>query len=183
MRLLLLRHAKSDWSGEETDDLNRPLSQRGRDTAPKMGAYMASQGYEPALVLCSPAERTRETVKLLVPQFKTRPKVSYRSGLYLAEWPHLLEEVRKAPPDASPLLIVGHNPGMQQLALALSLQPQSAAEKARGQRLAQKFPTAALAVFDFEGESWRQVKAGAGKFVDFLRPKDLQSLGSSGAQP
>ncbi len=179
LRLLLLRHAKSDWSGNETDDHDRPLSARGRDAAPRMGAYMVASGYEPALVLCSTARRTRETVKLLLAQLRTRPAIRYRRGLYLAEWPHLLEEVRDATAGASLLLIVGHNPGMQQLALAL--QSESAAEKAQAQQLAQKFPTAALAVFDIEGESWRGVKPGAGKLIDYRRPKDLPDATGAGA--
>ena len=179
MRLLLLRHAKSDWSdAENTDDHDRPLSPRGREAAPRMGAYIQSHGYGPALVLSSSARRTKETVKLLLPQFVQRPDLRYTRALYLAEWPSLLEEVRKVPSPSSPLLIVGHNPGMQQFALALSLQPQSAAEKARAQLLAQKFPTAALAVFDFEGADWSHVKPGAGRLADFMRPKDLPGTDS-----
>ena len=159
------------------DDHDRLLSTRGVDAAPKMGVYMRHRGYEPARVLSSTARRTKETLKLLIPALKHTPQIRYTRRLYLAEWPHLLEEVRKAQPDASPLLVVGHNPGLRQLALALSLQPRGIAEQARTQDLAQKFPTCALAVFDFEVEGWRLVKPGAGRLVDYVRPRDLPAHG------
>jgi phosphohistidine phosphatase len=179
VRLLLLRHAKSDWSGaHDEDDHDRPLSERGVDAAPKIAAYMRSHGYDPALVLCSTSRRTKETLKLIVPAFAQAPQIRYTRQLYLAEWPQLLAEVRKAPPAASPLLVIGHNPGIHQLALALSLQPRGAAEQSRAQELARKFPTGALAVFDFDGTQWLDVKPGAGRLVDYTRPKDLPIPGT-----
>ncbi len=174
MRLLLLRHAKSDWpDSEEIDDHERPLSARGRRTAPQMGAYMRAKGYEPALVFCSTARRTKETLKLLLPSFKRAPRVRYDRKLYLAEWPVLLAVVQKAPASASPLLLIGHNPGLEHLAIALALQPKTVAEKARAQRLAHKFPTSALAVLDFDGAGWRSAKPGLGQLADYVRPKDM----------
>jgi phosphohistidine phosphatase len=171
-----LRHAKSDWSaspGKDASDHERPLAARGREAAPRMGAYMRRKVYEPCLVLCSTARRTKETVELLLPALQSAPKLRYKRELYLADWPVLLNEIHKSPPSASPLLIVGHNPGLEQLALALALHPRNAAERARAQRLAQKFPTGALAVLDFDGESWRAAKPGTGHLVDYVRPKDL----------
>ena len=135
---------------------------------------MRKKGYEPALVLCSTAMRTQETLTLLLPHFAAAPKIRYDRALYLAEWPVLLAEIRDAPADASPLLIVGHNPGLEQLAIALALKPQSAAERARGEKLVQKFPTAALAVLDFDVPDWSQIKPGSGRLVDYFRPKDLR---------
>ena len=75
MRLLLLRHAKSDWSGGEASDHARPLAPRGREAARRMGAYIAQQGYCPALILSSDSRRTRETVELLLPALPSAPKV------------------------------------------------------------------------------------------------------------
>lgn len=178
MRLLLLRHAKSDWS-KDTDDHDRPLSARGRKAAPRMAAYMRSQGYLPQMVFCSTAERTRETLDLLVAAWTKKPAIRYEPELYLAEWPVLLANLKKAPVRASTLLLVGHNPGMEQLAVALALQPKGIPERARLQRLSQKFPTAALAVLDFEIASWRFLKPGLGQLVDYVRPKDLDG-GSAG---
>jgi phosphohistidine phosphatase len=174
VRLLLLRHAKSDWvDAEEVDDHDRPLAARGRNAAPQMAHYMREKGYEPALVLCSSAKRTRQTLKLLLPAFKREPEIHYSRALYLAEWPALLAALHKQSGHRAPLLMVGHNPGLEQLAIALSLQAGNAAERARSQSLAQKFPTGALAVLDFDAKAWRDVKPGMGSLIDFVRPKDL----------
>lgn len=142
-----------------------------------MGAYMRRRAYEPALVLCSTAERAKETLDLILPALANEPEIRYDRALYLAEWPLLLAEIHDAP-NASPLLVVGHNPGLEQLALALALQPQNPAERSRAEKMAQKFPTAALAVLDFDISEWGRVKPGLGQLVDFTRPKDLP--GASG---
>ena len=174
MRLLLLRHAKSDWSGStQVDDHERPLSTRGRRTAPKIGEFLSAKNYAPALVLCSTALRAKETLELVLPALRTAPKVHYDRKLYLADWPRLLLIIQKCPAKSSPLLVVGHNPGVEQLALALALKPRSVAEKGRAQKMAQKFPTAALAVLDFEVRSWAEVRPGLGRLIDFVRPKDV----------
>jgi phosphohistidine phosphatase len=174
LRLLLLRHAKSDWTGsEKVEDHERPLNGRGRKTAPRIGACLRVRNYTPAFVLCSTAVRTRETLELILPALKSTPRIQYDKKLYLADWPQLLSAVQNCPGKVSPLLVVGHNPGLEQLALALALKPQSIAEKGRAQKLAQKFPTAALAVFDFDLKNWKEIKPGQGRLVDFVRPKDL----------
>lgn len=180
MRLLLLRHAKSDW-GKDADDHDRPLSPRGRKAAPEIARYMQSRDYLPAAVLCSTALRTRETLDLLLAAWRKRPDVRYEHAVYLADWPVLVANLKNAPARASPLLLVGHNPGIEQLAIALAVQPKDARERTRLQRLTQKFPTAALAVFDFEITSWRNLKPGSGHLVDYVRPKDLDK-GSSGGE-
>jgi phosphohistidine phosphatase len=183
VRLLLLRHAKSDWSGqggESTGDHERPLSARGRKAVPRVAAYMRKHGYQPQAVLCSTAARARETLELLLAHLETPATITKERALYLAEWPQLLAEIRAAPAAGSPLLLVGHNPGLEQLALALALQPQGPAERARAEKLAEKFPTAGLAVLDFEFADWSEIKPGSGKLVDYVRPKDL---GMRGEQP
>lgn len=172
MRLLLLRHAKSDWS-KDIDDHDRALSERGRKAAPEMARYMQSNDYLPEAVLCSTARRTKDTLELLLSAWIKKPPVRFERGLYLSEWPALLATLKKAPAQVSPLLLVGHNPGIEQLAIALARQPNDAAERARLKRLTQKFPTAALAVLDFEIQSWRNLKPGFGQLADYVRPKDL----------
>src|SRR5262245_16362349 len=172
LRLLLLRHAKSDWS-KDVDDHDRSLSARGRKAAPEIALYIRDKEYVPAVVLCSTAQRTRETLDLLLPAWKKKPVVRYERGLYLADWPLLLPRRTKAPARASPLLLAGHNPGIEQLAVALALQSKGFAERARLQRMTQKFPTAALAVLDFEIASWRGLKPGLGQLIDYVRPRDL----------
>jgi phosphohistidine phosphatase len=171
LRLLLLRHAKSDWSGN-LGDHDRPLAPRGRKAAPRIGALMRKRGYVPAAVLCSTAERAKQTLDLLLPALRTDPKIEYDRALYLAEWPALLAAVHSAA--ETPLLMIGHNPGLEQLAVALVLQPQDAAERARLENLARKFPTAALAVLDFDAPHWEAVKPGTGRLTDFVRPRDLR---------
>ena len=172
MRLLLLRHAKSDWSKDQ-DDHNRPLSARGRKAAPAMAHFMRMKDYLPQTVLCSTAQRTRETLDLLLAAWSKKPAVRFERELYLAEWPVLLANLKNATARSSPLLLIGHNPGMEQLAVALALQSKGVAERARLQRLTQKFPTAALAVLDFDISTWRLLKPGSGQLVDYVRPKDL----------
>jgi phosphohistidine phosphatase len=172
LRLLILRHAKSDWSGQ-TGDHERPLAARGRKTVPRVAARMRKRGYQPALVLSSTATRTMETAELLMPALGNAAEIRYDRALYLADWPQLLAAIRGAPSDLSPLLVVGHNPGLEQLAIALARQPQNPAERMRASKLAHKFPTAALAVLDFEARDWSEIKPGAGRLVDYVRPKDL----------
>jgi len=180
LRLLLLRHAKSDW-GKDVDDHDRALAPRGRKAAPEVAHYMRKNDYLPDVVLCSTAQRTRETLDLLLAGWKKKPDIRYERGLYLADWPVLLANLKKAPANALSLLLVGHNPGMEQLGIALAAQPASDSERARLQRLTQKFPTAALAVFVFDIASWRDLKPGTGQLVDFVRPKDL-ARGSAGQE-
>lgn len=173
LRLLLLRHAKSDWPSGKLDDHERPLNARGRKSAPRMGAYVAKSGPIPTLVLCSTARRTRETLDLLMPHLSPMPKVQFSRGLYLAEWPKLLEAIRKAPRDCRTVLVIGHNPGLGQLAHALTREPESKDERSRAARLAEKFPTCALAVFDVEARDWHSLEPGTAALIDYVRPKDL----------
>ena len=138
-----------------------------------MAHFMRMKDYLPQTVLCSTAQRTRETLDLLLAAWSKKPAVRYERELYLAEWPVLQANVKNASARASPLLLIGHNPGMEQLAVALALQSKGVAERARLQRLTQKFPTAALAVLDFDISTWRLLKPGSGQLVDYVRPKDL----------
>jgi phosphohistidine phosphatase len=138
-----------------------------------MGALMRKKGYVPAAVLCSTAQRTRETLELLLPALRAEPKIRYDQSLYLGEWPALLDVVQTAAPADAPLLVVGHNPGLEQLALALSVQPQDAGERTRREKLERKFPTAALAVLDFDEPHWGAVAPGKGRLTDFVRPRDI----------
>ena len=110
---------------------------------------------------------------MVLPALSGQPQIRYDRSLYLAELPVLLAEIRALASEASPLMVVGHNPGLEQLAIALALQTQSTAERGRLQKLAQKFPTAALAVLDFEIVDWNGLKPGLGRLIDYVRPKDL----------
>lgn len=167
--LYLLRHAKSDWSEGGMDDFDRPLAKRGRDAAPAMGRFMKSKKLVPDLVLCSAAARAKETWDLVGRELGAGPQVKVLKGLYMASPGRLLGALRKVPAGAKTVMLVGHNPGMEDLADRLV---GSGARKAIA-RLAVKYPTGALAVIHFKEDSWADLAEGSGKLARFMRPKDL----------
>ncbi len=171
VRLLLLRHAKSAHP-PGVDDIDRPLCDRGRMSAAMVGNWLVNHAIEPALVLCSTARRCSDTLGLILPLFRTRPELRYRPDLYLAESATLLEAIRSEPV-GSPLMLVGHNPGLHELGLAMLSRDQPAAAAERAVEFGRKFPTAALAAIEFRPNSWRSVKAASGILVEFVRPKSL----------
>ena len=172
-RLLLLRHAKTEPAGPDIEDHERELTTRGRLDAPAIGAYLASKTYFPDLVLSSTARRTVETVELLVEELPRKQRIEYTDRLYLAGSRVMLSVVRSAPAAVAILLVVGHNPGIEQLASSLSRQPVMRKERDRFDLIEEKFPTCALAVLDFDVTRWREVMASRGELIDFVRPRDL----------
>jgi len=138
-----------------------------------MGTYMREQNYRPDLVQCSSARRTRETLDNMLPRLGTSPEILYSRSLYLAQPKALLDEIRQTPEACAALMVVGHNPGIGALALALAALPEDEAEDLRKERLAEKFPTACLAVLDFSASDWRSVKPLSARLVDYVRPKEL----------
>jgi len=171
-RLLLLRHAKSSQDGA-SDDKDRALNARGLRDAPAMGAQLHKQLWQPDLVLCSAARRTRETWARVAPELDASPRVEFEDALYLASAKRILAFVREAGDDAKTLLIVGHNPGIEETAALLARKPDNDAERALLEKLSAKFPTCALAVLDFDTAHWHDVAAHSGTLVAFVRPKDL----------
>lgn len=169
--LALLRHAKSDWSDRDLDDFDRPLAPRGLKAARRMGKAMRKLGLVPDLVLCSRARRTCQTWDLAAPELACDAPVSARRDLYLASPDSLLHAIRGVEPDTGTLLLIGHNPGIHGLAAALS-GPDSDPMAAR--TMLESFPTAALAVLTFEARSWRDAGPGAGRLIQFLRPRALE---------
>jgi phosphohistidine phosphatase len=109
-----------------------------------------------------------------MPFFEPAPEIHYSRSLYLAEPKALLEDIRRTPDVSSTLLLVGHNPGVGALALALTALPKDRQEEIRNERLSEKFPTACLAVLDFDVTKWRAVKPVSGELVDYMRAKDLR---------
>jgi phosphohistidine phosphatase len=169
LTLCLLRHAKSSWEDAAIEDFDRPLAPRGEQAAPRMGAYMADQGIAPELILCSPAKRTRQTLALILPKLAQQPSVEFEDGLYLASSSALLARIRKVRANTHYLMLVGHDPGMHGLAVELS--GRGGSEDLN--RLANKFPTAALAVISFRVSQWSQVKPKAGRLDQFMSPRRL----------
>ncbi len=170
LTLVLLRHAKSSWNNPTLPDQDRPLATRGTKDAPVMGRAMAERGIDPDLVLCSPARRTRDTLALVLHELKVEPEVVYKDELYHPSPVEMLELLHEVPASASRLLIVGHNPELQAFALNLV----GAGPKHYRDRMREKFPTAGLAVINFQSGSWKGVAAGSGTLNLFLSPKDLR---------
>ncbi len=166
--LYLLRHAKSDWGDSSLKDFDRPLDDRGWSAAKAMGREMRERDMAPDLVLVSPAARTKETLARAEEGFGEKFKAMEDRAIYLAETETLVDLIRGAPSSAARLLIVGHNPGMHELVIALSNGPAELREEA-----AHKFPTAALAEISFDVDDWKDVAPGSGRLRSFLKPRDL----------
>lgn len=164
--LLLLRHAKSSWEDRALADFDRPLSPRGEKAAPRMGREMARRGWQPDLALVSPAARTRQTWQLVATELRRQPAVRFPETLYAATAQDILAVLRQSSADT--ILVVGHNPGLETLALTLADHRSNRAARAR---IMEKFPTAALACFAFDGE-WSALTTAT--LEDFLRPGDLE---------
>ena len=173
LTLLLLRHAKSSWDNPGLSDYDRPLAKRGQKAAPRMGAEIAALKLRPELVLCSGAQRTRETLALVLDQLDhPLPKVVYDDAIYMAPPPGLVGILHKLPDGAGTpktVMIVGHNPGLEELAEELVA---GGDEDAR-EVMAKKFPTGALAVITFDARSWSAVAPGGGSLVRFVTPASL----------
>jgi phosphohistidine phosphatase len=168
-RLYLLRHAKAEALAPSGEDFDRPLNPRGVRASLVIGEYMRQKGYGAPQVLCSPAARTRETLDLLRARHQALGKAHFDRSLYLADMSGLLECIRKIAGKSGALLLVGHNPGLHELALDL------AAERASADWLAmhQKFPTGALASFEVPIENWAEIKLGQAKLLEFIWPKSI----------
>jgi phosphohistidine phosphatase len=169
-RLILLRHAKSDWTSPGMRDHARPLAARGRDAAPRIGAYMTHHGLVPDLVLCSTAARAQQTVDLVVASFPEKVPISYDERIYEVGAEDILAVIKQTKADAHTLLVVGHNPGLRDLA---ELVIASGDVDARA-RVLEKFPTAGLAVIDFPIDDWRKLHPKAGRLDRFVTPRTLE---------
>lgn len=166
--LLLLRHAKSSRDDAGLADFDRPLSKRGRRDAPHMGELLAARGWTPDHAIVSPALRTRQTWDLVRPALGN-VATRYDETIYEASPEAILAAIRAAPPGARRLLVIGHNPGLEDLSAILASDRSDAPALAA---LREKFPTGALARFAVEAE-WRNLAGGGGRLTDFVRPKDL----------
>jgi phosphohistidine phosphatase len=171
-RLLLLRHAKAAQDTGEGDH-DRPLTDRGRKDAARVGHAMDVRGYGPDSVLCSKARRTMETWQRLSPELVRAPAPEFCKELYLASPKTIVGRIQHTPSHVTSLLLLGHNPGIEECALRLARTPVSKAEARHLQEMKEKFPTCALAVLDFDVESWSDA-TGGGILLEFIRPRDLR---------
>lgn len=167
--LTLLRHAKSGYDGLVLRDFDRPLNGRGRKAAQAVGRALRAEGMGWDAVIASPAARVVETLRDVAAGYGGDLAPAHHADLYLASPAVLLDHVHQTDDGVARLLIVGHNPGLEQLALALSGQGADGLLAA----LAEKYPTATVAVIDFDTDHWAEVAEGSGTLVRFLRPRDL----------
>jgi phosphohistidine phosphatase len=165
-RLYLLRHAKSSWDEPRLADHERPLAPRGRRAAELLAKHLRREEIAPALVLCSSARRARATLEAIAPALGEAVPAEVERELYGASDGELLERLRAIPDSVESVLLIGHNPAIQELTLGLA---GGGAERARVER---KYPTGALAALTFSGR-WRELGPGAADLVRFIRPKAL----------
>jgi phosphohistidine phosphatase len=164
--LYLLRHAKSSWADPALADAERPLAERGRRDAQRIARHLLRLGCEPALVLCSSAARTRETLELLRPALATST-AAVDDELYAASSDELLSLIRLVPDTVPSVMLIGHNPGLQDLALTLA----STGDEL--ERLEEKFPTAALATLAV-GTTWSRLAPAEATLTAYVVPKQLR---------
>ena len=165
--LWLLRHAKASAGGAGLSDRDRPLSPRGRDAAERIGRHLAEREVRPELVLCSSALRTRETIELVEKGLGAGLAVEFEDELYLASERDLRKRVEQVA-DVGSVMLVGHNPGLGELALQLATRGHSDALA----ELRRKFPTGALAELRVHSQRWSHFARGC-ELVSFVTPKQL----------
>jgi len=167
-RLLVLRHAKSSWTNAYLADYDRPLAPRGLRAAAAMAAHLATVD-PPALVLCSPARRTQDTLDFVRPHLPDSTDIRLEDDLYGAPAPFLLARLRQVADDVAGVLLVGHNPGLEDLVRALG----GHGDPRLISRVRTKFPTGALATLTFDG-SWPTLGPGTARLEAFVVPADLE---------
>ena len=158
--LYLLRHAKSSWKEQGLEDFDRPLNGRGQEAAPLVGRFIRKRKLKVDLLISSPAERARQTAALVGETAQFKAEQLFDERIYEADAPRLLEVVSQAVESAEALMLVGHNPGMEELLTLLTGELRS-------------MPTATLACIVLDVEKWAKVREGAGRLEWLVRPKDL----------
>jgi phosphohistidine phosphatase len=170
-RLLLLRHAKSSRKDPSLADHDRPLTSRGEKNARRMGAYLRDEGLVPDQTLCSTAIRAVRTWESAAAELGRDVRTRRDAGLYTGDSDRLLNAVRAGAAEDDVLLLIGHNPAIQELALSLV----GSGDRAELARMRRKFPTAGLAVFRFDTGDWAEIAPAHGELERFVRPGHLQS--------
>jgi phosphohistidine phosphatase len=165
-RLILLRHAKSDWP--DVPDEDRPLAKRGRRDAPRIGRWLRDRGYLPDVVVCSAARRTRQTWELVAPELDGSPDVRFEPRAYGASALTLLYLTRELPGQYRTAMLIGHNPGLEELTASLTAAEDGRQTGPPGIRL----PTAGVAVVEFAGD-WPDLAPGQARLLDAVVPADL----------
>ena len=157
--IYLLRHAKSSWDNESLSDFERPLNERGMNTAPFMGEVMTGRGYIPSLIISSPAMRAKTTAELVLQSGGFGSQMTLDDRIYEASPNTLRQVASELGDDVESVMLVGHNPGMEGFIRYLTgrIEP---------------MPTAALAVIELAIDSWKDINTDSGTIVEIIRPKD-----------
>jgi phosphohistidine phosphatase len=164
--LYLVRHAKSDWEDPALADRDRPLAARGRKAASTLAGHIERSGISPALVLCSPARRTMDTLRLISGSFRDPVEILVEDELYGAPMGELLRRLRKVPAPTPSVMLIGHNPAIHELALAL------VGSHAAGRQLKVKFPTGAMVTLAVPGP-WKDLGDEPAELLEFALPREL----------
>jgi phosphohistidine phosphatase len=163
-----MRHAKSDWHSAAGSDFGRPLNQRGSKDAAHMGQWLHKHKVTPGIIFSSPAERAKQTALAVVDVLKLNPdQVQFNKDLYLADRTTLLRILQSVPDTADSVLLVAHNPGLDDLVEWLAPEPPSLSKSGK------LMTTAAIAVFETPG-AWSKLRRGTAALRQLLRPKELE---------
>ena len=164
--LLILRHAKSDWEAGASGDFDRPLAKRGRKDAPRVGEWLFREGLVPDLVVSSPAERAKQTALRVCESMDFKKKrIVWDDAIYGASLPRLLGVLARCPRDASTVLLVGHNPGLEELVTYLA--GEGGIERPADGKL---LTTAALARLEMP-KDWSKLDPGCAELLAVTRPR------------
>ncbi|MCA1579042.1 MAG: histidine phosphatase family protein [Acidobacteria bacterium] len=161
--LYLLRHAKSSWKDATLPDFERPLKGRGRDAAQQIGRFLVSKKVAVGALISSPSVRTRQTIGIVLSHVELGVEPQFDQRIYEASLSALVQVLSEIPDDTKAAMLVGHNPGMEEMVAFLT-------------RESRHMPTCALAKISIAGSSWKEAQRGAGKLEWFVTPKDLEDL-------
>lgn len=167
--LYLLRHAKSSWDDSGLADRDRPLAPRGRKAAGRIAAHLRTEQIAPAVVLCSSAVRTRQTLDAILPALEGEPDVLIEDALYASGADGLLARIRATPEAAPSVLLIGHNPGIADLAFVLA----GGGDAVALRRLREGFPTGALATLAVPHAEWGELAEGDAELTAYVVPREL----------
>jgi len=167
--LTVMRHAKSSWDDPGLNDFDRPLNARGRKAARAMGKELKHRGFKFDQVIASPAMRVRETLNDFADGYGQKLEIEFRPEIYESTVDRLLRLVREIPESVTAPLLVGHNPGLQELLVELT---HDDSDKHR-HRISGKFPTAAVAIVRFPAARWSDIEPDSGEIAELIVPKDL----------